>query len=116
MEDDLEKLLFNYRARHYPHTLTRSEQIRWQKYCDQQISEKAPQFSQSINELFNQYHDDEEKVKLLEDLTAYAEQISQIQPISYTKENNTDLIDQLNKVAEQDCDKQQKLKVLRELI
>ncbi|MDP8169763.1 exodeoxyribonuclease I [Pasteurella skyensis] len=113
----VEKLLFNYRARHYPHTLTRSEQIRWQKYCDQQISEKAPQFSQSINELFNQYHDDEEKVKLLEDLTAYAEKLSQIQRFSYTKSNqNDDLIEKLNRVAEQSCDKKTKIAALKTLI
>ena len=37
----VEPLLFHYRARHYPETLTRAEQIKWQKYCNQQIDAKA---------------------------------------------------------------------------
>ncbi|QTM01808.1 exodeoxyribonuclease I [Mannheimia sp. ZY171111] len=113
----VEKLLFHYRARHYPQTLTRAEQIKWQKYCHQQIDAKAEQFAKSIDELYQQYNDNPGIVKLLENLTAYAEQISQKQTAVYTK-NNEDgkLISDLNKAAEQQLNKAEKLKLLKELI
>lgn len=113
----VEKLLFHYRARHYPQTLTRTEQIKWQKYCHQQIDSKAEQFAKSIDELLQQYNNNPEIVKLLENLTAYAEQISQKQTVVYTKNNEDEkLVSYLNKVAEQQLNKTDKLKLLKELI
>lgn len=114
----VEALLFHYRARHYPQTLSRAEQIKWQKYCHQQIEAKAEQFANAIDSLFQQHHDNAEIVKLLENLTAYAEQISQKPLINYAQHNELDeqRMDNLNKVAEQDLDKKEKLKLLKELI
>lgn len=117
-DERVEALLFHYRARHYSHTLNRAEQIKWQKYCNQQIDAKAEQFAKSIDDLFQQYHDNPEKVKLLENLTAYAEQISEQQAFRYVKSRNDDekLVSDLNKVAEQTLDKSEKLKMLKALI
>ncbi|HGO5855033.1 TPA: exodeoxyribonuclease I [Mannheimia haemolytica] len=114
----VDALLFHYRARHYPQTLSRAEQIKWQKYCNQQIEAKAEQFAQSIDDLFQQHHDNPEKVKLLENLTAYAEQISQQQAVIYVQNVAKDekLLNELNRVAEQPLDKTEKLKMLKELI
>lgn len=114
----VEALLFHYRARHYPQTLSRAEQIKWQKHCNQQIEAKAEQFAQSIDDLFQQHHDNPEKVKLLENLTAYAEQISQQQAVIYRQNVAKDekLLSELNRVAEQPLDKTEKLKMLKELI
>ncbi|QLB19020.1 exodeoxyribonuclease I [Mannheimia granulomatis] len=114
----VEPLLFHYRARHYPHTLSRAEQVKWQKYCSQQIDSKAEQFAKSIDDLFQQHHDNAEIVKLLENLTAYAEQISQQQAVIYAKNFAKDekILDELNKVAEQNLDKVEKLKMLKALI
>lgn len=113
----VEQLLFHYRARHYPQTLTRAEQIRWQKYCYQQLDAKAEQFANAIDALFQQHHDNPEMVKLLENLTAYAEQISQKQTAVYAKNSEDEtLVSDLNKVAEQPLDKADKLKLLKELI
>lgn len=113
----VEPLLFHYRARHYPETLTRAEQVKWQKYCNQQIDEKAEAFSRSINELFQLHHDEPERVKLLEELTAYAEQITETPIYRAPKtEQNQHLVSDLNRVAEQGLDKAEKLKMLKALI
>lgn len=117
-DERVEALLFHYRARHYPQTLNRAEQIKWQKYCYQQIDTKAEQFAKSIDDLFQQHHDNPEKVKLLENLTAYAEQISEQQAFTYVKSRSNDenLVNNLNRVAEQALDKAEKLKILKALI
>ena len=113
----VEKLLFHYRARHYPETLTRAEQIKWQKYCHQQLDSRAEQFAQSIETLFQIHHDDEEKVKLLEELTAYVAQISQDQGVTYIqKEQQPNLVNELNQVAENTMSKAEKLAMLKNLI
>lgn len=67
--------------------------------------------------MFQQHHDNPEIVKLLENLTAYAEQISQKQTVVYAKNSEDEtLVSDLNKVAEQPLDKADKLKLLKELI
>ncbi|AAP96219.1 exonuclease I [[Haemophilus] ducreyi] len=112
----VEPLLFHYRARHFPNTLTRAEQIKWQKYCHQQIDAKTEQFSQEIANLFERYADHADKVKLLEDLTAYATQLSQYTlPLPSAAQKNQ-LMAELNKVAEQQIDKAIKLDLLKTLI
>ncbi|OOR99290.1 exodeoxyribonuclease I [Haemophilus paracuniculus] len=117
-DERVEKLLFHYRARHYPHTLNRAEQIKWQKYCQQQIDSKAEQFEQSISDLFQQYHDNPEKVKLLEDLTAYVEQLSQGVPLyAYPKqEQSPNLVNALNEVADTTIDRKQKFQALVDIL
>ncbi|QGM80468.1 exodeoxyribonuclease I [Otariodibacter oris] len=113
----VEKLLFNYRARHYPETLSRSEQVRWQKYCYQQIDDKAESFTQSMDKLFQEFHDNEEKRALLEELTIYAETLSEGQTLNYSSDPNSDyLLAELNKVAEQAVDKAEKFKELNALL
>lgn len=114
----VEKLLFHYRARHYPETLNRAEQIRWQKYCHQRIDEQAEAFSQSIDALFQTHHDDIDAVKLLEELTAYAEQLMIQTPKWHSPASSqTDLLlSELNQVAEQSSDKSTKFAALNALI
>ncbi|MDO4698539.1 MAG: exodeoxyribonuclease I [Pasteurellaceae bacterium] len=112
----VEKLLFHYRARHYPETLTRAEQVRWQKYCHQQIDEKAERFSKSIDELYQLHHDQPEKLQLLDDLIAYAEQLSDSPKVQYKADPKTEqLVSDLNKVAEQATSKADKLAALNVL-
>ncbi|MGX2968412.1 exodeoxyribonuclease I [Ursidibacter sp. B-7004-1] len=113
----VEKLLFHYRARHYPDSLNRAEQIRWQKYCEQQIEQQAEQFGHSLNEMFQQYHDDPNKVKLLEDLNAYATQLSEQPRFSYQEsEGAVALVNALNQVAEQSSDKEAKFAALNAIL
>lgn len=98
----VEKLLFHYRARHYPQTLNRTEQIRWQKYCYQQIEQKADHFAQTLDNLFQQYHDNPDKIALLEQLSRYAQQISvqQSVPTAQSRGENDHLINTLNQLPE----------------
>ncbi|VEI45618.1 exonuclease I [Actinobacillus equuli] len=116
-DERVEALLFHYRARHYPETLSRAEQIRWQKYCHQQIDTKSVQFAEAIDNLFQIHHDNQEKVKLLENLTAYAAQIAEFQVVKHTANaQNEQLVSALNQVAEQGMDKAAKLEMLKALI
>lgn len=113
----IEKLLFHYRARHYPHTLERAEQIRWQKYCHQQIDKQAEQFAQSLEQQAVIFHDNPAKLALLDELKQYAEQLSEI-PITYAKtaERQPNLVADLNRLAEQNLDKEGKLQLLNALL
>ncbi|MDH2998136.1 exodeoxyribonuclease I [Pasteurellaceae bacterium LFhippo2] len=116
-DERVEKLLFNYRARHYPETLTRAEQVKWQKYCTQQIDKNAERFSQSMEAMLSLHQNDEEKVKLLQELTAYAEQL--FDGIKFTApavEQSPDLVNQLNQLADQSLSKADKLKALEQLL
>ena len=63
------------------------------------------------------YHDDPEKLQWLEQLMAYAEEISEVKPV-YAKGQTAQphLVDDLNKVAEQAMSKEEKLKQLKALI
>ncbi len=114
----VEKLLFHYRARHYPQTLNRAEQIKWQKYCRQQIDSRAEQFGEALENLFQIYHDVPEKIKLLEQLAAYAEQLAVANITNNTKngEEKPYLVDNLNLIAEQNISKAEKLAQLKALI
>ena len=113
----VEPLLFHYRARHFPQTLTRAEQVKWRKYCTQQLEAKAEAFEASVKALFQAHHDEPEKVKLLENLTAYAAQISEapyFQPSDGGQ--NERLLTSLNEVAARGAGKAEKFKMLKELI
>lgn len=113
----IEKLLFHYRARHYPKTLTRAEQIRWQKYCHQQIDRKAEAFATSLNHLVAEHQANPEKLHLLEQLKLYAEQIAdEDQFSSEVNVENTTLVSDLNALAETEMGKEQKLKILSQLL
>ena len=91
--------------------------IKWQKYCNQQIDAKAEQFAQSIETLSKTYHDDPEKLQWLEQLMAYAEEISEAKPVYAQRETiQPHLVDDLKKVAEQAMSKEEKLKQLKALI
>lgn len=112
----VEKLLFHYRARHYPETLTRAEQVRWQKYCHQQLDKGAEVFAKSLAELGEQYRNDPEKLDLLAQLKAYAEQLDEYQPLQANTAKSDMLVTDLNQLADQALDKESKLKMLSALL
>lgn len=112
----VEKLLFHYRARHYPQTLTRAEQIRWQKYCHQQIDSRAVLFAESIHRLEAEHSGNEEKLQLLAQLKVYAEQISEMLITATQTPENKKLLDDLNSLAKQKIDKAEKLKAISQLL
>ncbi|EKY07678.1 exodeoxyribonuclease I domain protein [Neisseria sp. oral taxon 020 str. F0370] len=69
------KLLFHYRARHFYPSLSRAEQIRWQKYRRKKLETALPDFSLSLQSLAEQYAGNPDKLMLLQDLYEYAEKL-----------------------------------------
>lgn len=67
------ELFFRYRARNYPKTLTKKEQIIWIKHCINKFSlKKITKYFQKINELFITYKNDKKKIHKLQKLVDYA--------------------------------------------
>ncbi|RDE24155.1 exodeoxyribonuclease I [Motiliproteus coralliicola] len=77
----LEEMLFRYRARNYPDTLSGDEQQRWSEFCRQRLLQPLPktlgfeQFYQRLNELGSDPQLAPEKMHILQELAAYAESI-----------------------------------------
>lgn len=77
----LEEMLFRYRARNYPDTLSSEDQQRWAEFCGQRLLEPGPkllgfeQFYQRLNEIGSDPELAPEKMHVLQELAAYAESI-----------------------------------------
>nr|WP_249331849.1 exodeoxyribonuclease I [Cronobacter sakazakii] len=72
----IEKLLFNYRARNFPGTLSEQEQARWLAHRrDVFTPEFLQAYAQELEMLYNQYESDKEKTALLKALYQYAQEI-----------------------------------------
>lgn len=71
----IEKLLFHYRARHYFRTLSRAEQVKWQKYRQQKLEHGIPNFIQHLEQLGEEHVQSPKKMALLEQLYLYAQQL-----------------------------------------
>lgn len=69
-------LLFNYRARNWPETLSETEQRRWLEQRQQRLSEEKVQaYLLELEALYNQYEGDAEKIALLKALFDYARRL-----------------------------------------
>ena len=69
----LEALLFRFRARNYPNTLNNSEQQRWLQHRREALSpERVQGYVLQLEQFYNQYEDDKEKLALLKALFEYA--------------------------------------------
>ncbi|EOI3526912.1 exodeoxyribonuclease I [Cronobacter dublinensis] len=72
----IEKLLFNYRARNFPGTLSEPEQQRWLNHRrDVFTPEFLQAYAQELEMLYNQYESDKEKTALLKAMYQYAQEI-----------------------------------------
>ncbi|WP_336281217.1 exodeoxyribonuclease I [Cronobacter dublinensis] len=72
----IEKLLFNYRARNFPGTLSEPEQQRWLNHRrDVFTPEFLQAYAQELEMLYNLYESDKEKTALLKALYQYAQEI-----------------------------------------
>ncbi|OOF35660.1 exodeoxyribonuclease I [Rodentibacter heidelbergensis] len=65
------ELLFHYRARHFYKTLTRSEQLKWQKYRQRKLEQGAVEFEKSLQQLANEHANHPEKLALLQQIYEY---------------------------------------------
>ena len=69
----LETLFFRFRARNYPNTLTDSEQQRWLAHRREALNpERVQDYVLQLEQFYNQYEDDKEKLALLKALFEYA--------------------------------------------
>ena len=64
-------MLFHYRARHFYKTLTRAEQIKWQKYRQNKLEKSAVDFESSLQRLAEEHSDNPEKLSLLQQVYEY---------------------------------------------
>lgn len=67
----IESLLFHYRARHFYKTLTRTEQLQWQRYRRRKLEKSAEQFEQDLQKLAQEQQDNPEKLALLQQVYEY---------------------------------------------
>ena len=82
-DERLRELLFRYRARNFPDTLTEEEQARWQQHCARRLHEgeagalTLSAFFEKIDALGEQLAEDDERGQdILGALYDYAEQIA----------------------------------------
>jgi exodeoxyribonuclease-1 len=77
----LEEMLFRYKARNCPSTLTSEEQMQWEEYRRAKLINgdgghlKIERFYERLNELYSQPDLGEEKRHILEELAVYAEAV-----------------------------------------
>ncbi|QIZ76056.1 exodeoxyribonuclease I [Ferrimonas lipolytica] len=69
----LEPLLFLYRARNYPHTLSETELSRWQQHCAATLDN--PEYVYQLEQLFRTHNEDEYKMRLLTALGHYLQSL-----------------------------------------
>ncbi|POY45028.1 exodeoxyribonuclease I [Avibacterium gallinarum] len=67
----VDALLFHYRARHFYKTLTRAEQLRWDKYRRRKLEQSAVQFEQELQTLAEEHQNNPEKLALLQQVYEY---------------------------------------------
>ncbi|PPI86746.1 exodeoxyribonuclease I [Candidatus Pantoea edessiphila] len=72
----LKELLFRYRARNYPNTLSFEEQLCWKKHCKINLNYKRiKSFLSEIKLLKKSYKDNQNKIEILRSLYFYAKSI-----------------------------------------
>ncbi|GAA4879654.1 exodeoxyribonuclease I [Ferrimonas pelagia] len=69
----LAPLLFHYRARNYPQTLSEGEQLKWREHC--QATLDNPEYLYKLEQLFEQHSSDETRLRLLTALGHYLQSL-----------------------------------------
>jgi exodeoxyribonuclease-1 len=75
------EMLFRYRARNYPATLTAAELERWRRFCQQRLSDpprgglSLSSFAEQLELAAEDYKDQPQKMRLLYDLYRYVENL-----------------------------------------
>lgn len=64
-------LLFHYRARHFYKTLTRAEQIKWQKYRQRKLEQSLSDFENNLRQLTDENANNPKKLFLLQQVYEY---------------------------------------------
>lgn len=75
------EMLFRYRARNFPATLSSDELERWRQFCQQRLLQPPPgglsltSFAEQLEQAVADYRDDPHKLRLLHDLYRYVESL-----------------------------------------
>ncbi|MDE1313726.1 exodeoxyribonuclease I [Vibrio aestuarianus] len=72
----IEPLLFRYRARNYPLTLSDEEQQRWAAHCREYFENRIEEYSLTLENLVHTYESDEKKIAILKSVYHYVETIT----------------------------------------
>ncbi|NAW69265.1 exodeoxyribonuclease I [Vibrio sp. V27_P1S3P104] len=69
-------LLFRYRARHYPWTLSDTEQRRWADHCRDYFETRLPDYMLNLENLVQEHQSDEKKMAILKSVYRYVESLA----------------------------------------
>lgn len=69
----LSELLFRYRARNYPNTLSEQEWQRWRQHCQDKLSAQAEPYMHNLEQLVLAHQEDETKLALLQAVARYVQ-------------------------------------------
>lgn len=79
-DDRLQEMLFRFRARNYPETLNEQEQMQWQDYAFQRLTNPdfgatvtMELYQEKLESLFMEYQDDDKKSALLDELMSWGD-------------------------------------------
>lgn len=67
----IKPLLFRYRARHFPMTLSYEEQTRWKHHCQDYFEQHMPKYMENFEAVAYEHEADENKMKILKALYDY---------------------------------------------
>lgn len=71
----IESLLFRYRARNYPWTLSESEQQRWANHSREYFESRIESYMLNLENLVHEHESDEKKIALLKSVYQYVEKL-----------------------------------------
>lgn len=74
-DERLPEMLFRYRARNYPHTLTEQEWQRWRQHCQDKLANQAEPYMQRLEQLVVAHQEDETKLALLQAVARYVQSL-----------------------------------------
>jgi exodeoxyribonuclease-1 len=81
-------MLFRYRARNYPETLSADEQAQWLEHCRARLLDGESghftfmQFNAEIAQLRTEIEADDQKTRLLDDVAAYGAELQSFMRLS----------------------------------
>ncbi|MGL4207290.1 MAG: exodeoxyribonuclease I, partial [Aeromonadaceae bacterium] len=71
----LQAMLFRYRARNYPHTLSQEEALRWRQHCADYLDQHADGYLLKLELLLEQHAQDSHKLAVLNSLAKYMQSL-----------------------------------------
>lgn len=71
----IEPLLLRYRARNFPYSLSESEQLHWQRHCQDYFDANLPDYMQRLESLAMEHQNNERNFTLLQHLYRYVESL-----------------------------------------